>query len=104
MPDIASSTVADRQPIIVICHLVGGPGGSLGYVVDGIALIQSRGGKILEARPGDVIWTPPGEEHWHGAAPDHFMTHIALGETDDVDWLEHVTDSEYGGSRHSTRA
>ncbi|MER6738351.1 hypothetical protein [Streptomyces puniciscabiei] len=54
-----------------------------------------------------MIWTPPGEEHWHGAAPDHFMTHIALWETDDVDLLEHVTDREYGGPpppRHSTRA
>ncbi|CAM5257123.1 hypothetical protein GCM10010345_92300 [Streptomyces canarius] len=25
------------------------------YIVEGIALIQSRGGGILEARPGDVI-------------------------------------------------
>ncbi|MFF7976072.1 cupin domain-containing protein [Streptomyces sp. NPDC007905] len=74
------------------------------YIVEGIALVQSRGGEILEAHPGDVIRTPPGEEHWHGAAPDHFMTHIALGETDEVDWREHVTDSEYGGPRHSTRA
>ncbi|MDQ0604777.1 quercetin dioxygenase-like cupin family protein [Streptomyces canus] len=73
------------------------------YVVEGIALIQSRGGEILEARPGDVIWTPPGEEHWHGAAPDHFMTHIALWETDEVDWLEHVGDDEYGGPRTSAR-
>ncbi|WP_234478020.1 cupin domain-containing protein [Streptomyces sp. MBT65] len=48
------------------------------YIVEGIALIQSRGGGILEAHPGDVVWTPPGEEHWHGAAPDHFMVHIAL--------------------------
>jgi hypothetical protein len=31
-------------------------------------------------------------------------THIALWETDEVDWLEHVTDSEYGGARRSTRA
>ncbi|WP_234436235.1 hypothetical protein [Streptomyces sp. NRRL S-813] len=46
-----------------------------------------------------MIWTPPGEEHWHGAAPDHFMTHIALWETDDVDWLDHVTDTEYAGPR-----
>lgn len=74
------------------------------YVVEGIALIQSRGGEILEARAGDVVWTPPGEEHWHGAAPDHFMTHIALWETDDVDWLEHVSDVEYDGPRHGTRA
>ncbi|MEU2421103.1 cupin domain-containing protein [Streptomyces sp. NPDC007851] len=67
------------------------------YIVEGIALIQSRGGRILEAHPGQVIWTPPGEEHWHGAAPDRFMTHIALWEGDDVDWLDHVTDAEYSG-------
>ncbi|MFF3517578.1 cupin domain-containing protein [Streptomyces sp. NPDC002573] len=69
------------------------------YIVEGIALIQSRGGKILEAHLGQVIWTPPGEEHWHGAAPDHFMTHVALWEGDDVDWLDHVTDAEYAGPR-----
>jgi quercetin dioxygenase-like cupin family protein len=51
-----------------------------------------------------VIWTPPGEEHWHGAAPDHFMTHLALWETDDVAWLEHVTNAEYGARRRSTRS
>ncbi|GHF05246.1 cupin [Streptomyces spiralis] len=68
-------------------------------IVEGLALVQSRGGKILEGHPGDVIWTPPGEEHWHGAAPDHFMTHIALWETDDVDRLDHVTDTEYAGPR-----
>ncbi|NUP38588.1 MAG: cupin domain-containing protein [Streptomyces sp.] len=73
------------------------------YVVEGIALIQARGGDILEAHPGDVIWTPPGEEHWHGAAPDHFMTHIALWETDDVTWLQHVTAAEYTARPHSTR-
>lgn len=65
------------------------------YIVQGIALIQSRGRKVFEAHPGQVIWTPPGEEHWHGAAPDHFMTHIALWEGDDVTWLDHVTDTEY---------
>lgn len=72
------------------------------YIVEGIALIQSRGGEIVEARPGDVIFTPAGEEHWHGAAPDRFMAHIALWEGDDVDWLEHVTDAEYTGSRRTT--
>lgn len=73
------------------------------YIVEGIALIQSRGGEILQAHPGDVIWTPPGEEHWHGAAPDHFMSPIALWETDEVDWLEHVSDDQYGSPRTSTR-
>lgn len=73
------------------------------YIVEGIALIQSRGGEIIEAHPGDVIWTPPGEEHWHGAAPDQFMIHLALWETDEVAWLEHVTDAEYTGRRVDTR-
>ena len=73
------------------------------YIVEGIALIQSRGGEIVEAHPGDVIWTPPGEEHWHGAAPDRFMAHIALWEGDEVDWRDHVTDAEYTGPRHGTR-
>ena len=73
------------------------------HIVEGIALIQSRGGEIVEAHPGDVIWTPAGEEHWHGAAPGQFMIHLALWETDEVAWLDHVTDDEYQGPRVSTR-
>jgi quercetin dioxygenase-like cupin family protein len=74
------------------------------YIVEGIALIQSRGGQLIEAHPGDVVWTPSGEEHWHGAAPDQFMTHLALWEADEATWLEHVTDVEYTGPRISTRS
>ncbi|MET8953758.1 (R)-mandelonitrile lyase [Streptomyces sp. NPDC004393] len=73
--------------------------GQVLYIVEGVALIQSRGGRIIEARPGEAVWTPAGEEHWHGAAPDRFMAHIALWEGDDVNWLEHVTDAEYDGPR-----
>ncbi|MEZ0107443.1 quercetin dioxygenase-like cupin family protein [Catenulispora sp. EB89] len=73
------------------------------YIVEGIALIQARGGEIVEAHPGDVVFTPAGEEHWHGAAPDRFMAHLALWEGDEVAWLEHVTDIEYNGPRRSTR-
>jgi quercetin dioxygenase-like cupin family protein len=40
--------------------------------------VQARGGPVIEVGPGDTIETPPGEWHWHGAAPDHFMTHLAL--------------------------
>jgi quercetin dioxygenase-like cupin family protein len=25
-----------------------------------------------------TVKAPPGEWHWHGAAPDHFMTHLAM--------------------------
>jgi quercetin dioxygenase-like cupin family protein len=79
------------------------------HIVEGIALMQSRGGDLIEAHPGDIIYTPPGEEHWHGAAPDRFMIHLALWEYPGPDgapentWLEHVTDAEYNGPRVSTR-
>jgi quercetin dioxygenase-like cupin family protein len=79
------------------------------YIVEGVALVQSRGGEIVEAYPGDIIYTPPGEEHWHGAAPDRFMIHLALWENPGPEgapentWLEHVTDADYHGPRVSTR-
>lgn len=65
------------------------------YVTEGIGYVQSRGGEVITIRPGDVIYTPPGEEHWHGAAANHFMTHLALWEGDDTTWAEHVGDEEY---------
>ncbi len=72
------------------------------HVTEGRGLVQSRGGEVIEIRPGDTIYTPPGEWHWHGAAPDHFMRHLAmweaLGEGQDgpeTQCGEHVTDGEY---------
>ncbi|MFI7229499.1 cupin domain-containing protein [Nonomuraea angiospora] len=73
------------------------------HIVEGVALIQSRGGDIIEAHPGDIVHTPPGEEHWHGAAPDRFMIHLAMWEGDDTAWLDHVTDAEYNGPRVSAK-
>ena len=53
-------------------------------------------------RPGDTVYTPPGEWHWHGAAPTHFMAHLAMWEAPEpnsgepeTEWGEHVTDAEY---------
>lgn len=68
-------------------------------ITAGLGRVQREGGPIEEVRPGDVVWFEPGERHWHGAAPNVAMTHIALQEVKDgkvVDWLEHVTDAEYG--------
>ena len=79
------------------------------YIVEGVALVQSRGGEIVEAYPGDIIYTPPGEEHWHGAATERFMIHLALWENPGPEgapentWLEHVTDADYRGPRVTTR-
>ena len=78
------------------------------YVTEGRGLIQARDGEISEIRAGDIITTPSGEVHWHGAAPDHYMTHLSIAEgvaPDDEraesDWGSHVTDDEYRGERQA---
>jgi quercetin dioxygenase-like cupin family protein len=70
------------------------------YVTDGKGLVQSRGEAGEEIRAGDIVTTPPGEWHWHGAAPDHYMTHLSITEATgderpEVDWGDHVSDEEY---------
>ncbi len=78
------------------------PLGQTLIVVSGCGLVQREGGAIEEIRPGDVVWFAPGERHWHGASPTTAMTHVAIQEGLDgkvVDWLEQVSDAEYGGMR-----
>jgi quercetin dioxygenase-like cupin family protein len=78
------------------------PNGQTIFVVEGVGRAQRRGGPVEEIRPGDRVFFEPGEEHWHGAAPDRFMTHIAMLDVDaegrNADWGAHVTDEEYGAS------
>jgi len=76
------------------------PLGQTLYVVSGAGLVQSSGGPIREIRAGDTVWFEPGEKHWHGAGPKTAMTHIAMQEAlngSPVDWLEPVSDEQYGG-------
>jgi quercetin dioxygenase-like cupin family protein len=79
------------------------PLGQTIHVTEGLGLCQRRGGPIEEILPGDTVYFEPDEDHWHGAAPDRFMTHIAMQEVDEsgspVTWGEHVTDEEYGAPR-----
>ena len=61
---------------------------------------QRWSGPIDEIRPGDVVWFAPGEKHWHGATPTTAMTHIAIQEAAEgkvVEWMEKVSDEQYGG-------
>jgi len=78
------------------------PNGQTIYVIEGVGRAQQRGGPVEVIRPGDRVFFEPGEEHWHGAAPDRFMTHIAMLEVDDggnnATWGEHVTDDEYNAT------
>ena len=75
------------------------PNGQTIYVTEGIGLAQRRGGPAEVIRPGDRVFFEPGEDHWHGAAPNRFMTHLAMleveGEGNSATWGEHVTDEEY---------
>jgi quercetin dioxygenase-like cupin family protein len=75
------------------------PRGQTLVVLSGCGRVQRLGGPIEVINPGDVVWFPPGEKHWHGASPTTAMTHIAIQEHQDGkvgDWLEKVTDEEYG--------
>ena len=84
------------------------PYGQILHVLEGVGRVQAEGGPPREIRPGDTVLTLPGEYHWHGAAPGHFMTHIAMQEADDdhIDayWREHVDDATYSAPAESTSA
>jgi quercetin dioxygenase-like cupin family protein len=75
------------------------PRGQSIYVTEGVGLCQRRGGAVEVIRPGDRVFFEPGEDHWHGAAPNRFMTHIAMHEADEsgstVTWGAPVSDEEY---------
>lgn len=76
------------------------PLGQTLIVTVGCGRVQRDGGPIEEIRAGDIVWFQPGERHWHGASPTTAMTHIAIQEKLDgktVEWLEQVSDDQYGG-------
>ena len=76
------------------------PHGQTIFVTEGVGLCQKDGGPVELIKPGDRVFFEPGEKHWHGAAPNRFMTHIAMQLADEsgsaATWGEHVTDEEYG--------
>jgi quercetin dioxygenase-like cupin family protein len=73
------------------------------YVTEGEGLVQSRGDPIHAIRSGDIVFTRPDEWHWHGAAPDHFMTHLSMTEgvegddKPETEWGAKVSEAEYEG-------
>ncbi len=76
------------------------PLGQTLLITNGVALVQSWGGPVQTLHPGDVVYFGPEEKHWHGAAPGHFMSHVAIQESvngEHVTWMEHVTDEQYSG-------
>jgi quercetin dioxygenase-like cupin family protein len=78
------------------------PNGQTIFVTEGVGLAQRCGGPIEVIRPGDRVFFEPDEDHWHGAAPNRFMTHLALLEVDEngnpATWGAHVSDEQYGAA------
>ena len=75
------------------------PAGQVLIVTDGVGWVQEEGGAKREIKPGDVVWCPPGVKHWHGATATTAMSHTAITEVAEgrnVEWLEKVTDEQYG--------
>jgi len=76
------------------------PFGQTLIVTTGCGWVQREGGLREEIRPGDVVYFEPNEKHWHGATSTTAMSHIAIQEKlngSPVDWMEHVTDTQYNG-------
>lgn len=74
-------------------------GGQILICVAGRGYYQEWGEEARELHPGDVVNIPTGVKHWHGAAPDSWFSHLALevpGENSSNQWLEAVSDEEYG--------
>jgi quercetin dioxygenase-like cupin family protein len=66
-------------------------------VIDGRIRVQVQGDvtpQDLDA--GDAVVFAAGEKHWHGAAPGSHGTHLAVNVNVETEWLESVTDEEYG--------
>ena len=74
-------------------------GGQILLCTAGRGYYQEWGKEPQELHPGDVVNIPPEVKHWHGAAPDSWFAHLAIevpAEGASNEWLEPVTDEEYG--------
>ena len=74
-------------------------GGQVLICTAGEGWYQEEGKAAQELLPGTVIIIPPNKRHWHGAKKDSWFSHIAIevpGENISNEWLEPVSDEDYG--------
>ena len=73
-------------------------GGQILVCVAGRGYYQEWGKAPRELHPGDVVNIPPEVKHWHGAAPDCWFSHLAVGvpgEGTSNEWCEPVPEETY---------
>jgi len=78
--------------------------GQMLLCTEGVGLVVTDD-EVVVLRPGVTVWTPPNQRHWHAAAPDHYMTHLAMSGVvelaegqEPATWGEHITDAEYAAA------
>lgn len=78
-------------------------GGQLLIVTAGKGYYQERGKPIQMLLPGDVVEIAPDVVHWHGATPDSWFAHLAIGcnpQTNKTSWYEPVDDAQYANKEY----
>lgn len=74
-------------------------GGQILLVTGGRGWYQEEGKPARALQAGDVVTIAPETKHWHGAARDSWFAHLAVevpAEDRSNEWVEPVTDEEYG--------
>ena len=82
-----------------IHHGENGGGDQVLLCTAGSGWYQADGEEPVSMAPGSVIRVPAGTKHWHGAKADAWFSHVAFvtpGEGVSHEWLEPVTDEEFG--------
>ncbi|KGQ70225.1 carboxymuconolactone decarboxylase [Chelonobacter oris] len=74
-------------------------GGQMLIVTAGRGYYQEWGKAAQVLKAGDIVHIPANTKHWHGAAPNEWFQHLAIevaGENSGNEWLEPVSDEDYG--------
>ena len=82
-----------------IHHGTNGAGDQILLCTAGSGWYQAEGEDAVSMVPGTAVRVPAGVKHWHGAKANSWFAHLAfVTPGDDVsnEWLEPVTDEEYG--------
>lgn len=77
-------------------------GGQILICTAGQGWYQAEGKEAVDLKPGSVVYIPAEVKHWHGAKADSWFSHISVevpGEDTSNEWLEPVSNEEYGQLR-----
>ena len=65
-------------------------------VTEGRIRVQVWGETAHDVDAGDAVVIAPDEKHWHGAVPGGRGVHLAFNVDAKTEWLEPVSDEDYG--------